>query len=129
MTFPLRLRTPKGLVFDGPVSSVVAEDLDGWFGISPGRADFVAALPPGLLVLRDEEGEAFVAMAGGLLSLRSGECRVMARNVVMSRKLETIADEVEKLLEERRQRRGDRVAAIHDLVREALKRLLREKSW
>lgn len=126
----LRLRTPAGLLVDQPVSAVTAEDLDGWFGIAPGRADLVAVLPPGLLVFRDPksegEGEGFVALAGGLLDLRANECRVMARQAVMSRDLERIADQVAAHLRQRRARGRAQRGAIFELVREALRRMARE---
>ena len=80
MSDPLRLRvrTPEGLLYDDLVSSIRAEDRDGWFGILPGRRDVLATLPPGLLLFADAEGDGFVALSGGLLALRGGECRVMA---------------------------------------------------
>ena len=81
----LHLRTPHGLVLDQPVRAVVAEDLSGFFGIWPGRADLIAALPAGLLTYRDASGEGFVGLSGGILSLRGEVCRVMARDAQMTR--------------------------------------------
>lgn len=126
MTIALKLRTPSGLLLDEPVDRVVAEDLDGWFGIAPGRADLVAALQPGLLLFRDHRGEGFVALAGGLLELRNGECRVLARQALVTRELEQIADQVEALLRTRHERLQSRTDALSDLVREALRRLAKE---
>lgn len=122
----LALRTPAGLLYEGPVQAVVAEDLSGWFGIRPGRADLVAVLAPGLLVLRDEQGEAFAALSGGLLDLRGGLCRVLAREARVSRALPTLADELAAHLRSRRERGAARRVALDDLAREALRRLSRE---
>ncbi|WP_428265069.1 F0F1 ATP synthase subunit epsilon [Haliangium sp.] len=122
----LRLRTPAGLLVDRPVRAITAEDRDGWFGIAPGRADIVAALPPGLLVFRDDEGEAFVALAGGLLDLRGDECRVMAREAVMSRALDEVAEQVAAQRARRRARGEARREVMLDLVREAMRRLAQE---
>lgn len=126
---PLRLalRTPSGLVLDTPVDQIRAEDLDGWFGISPGRTDLIAILPPGLLVFTDAKGEAFVALAGGLLDLEDGRCRVMTQDATMSRDLESLSEQLEGLLETRSARGRIRKEALSDLIREALRRLIKEE--
>ena len=71
MTRVLRLsvRSPRGLHLDAEVDAITAEDSSGWVGVLPGRQDFVAVLPPGLLLFRDSDGEGYVAVAGGLLEL------------------------------------------------------------
>lgn len=126
MSIALRLRTPAGLLLDSEVERVVAEDLDGWFGIAPGRIDLVAVLAPGLLVFRDAEGEGYVALAGGLLELRAGECRVMCRDAAVSRRLEDLADRVEALILSRRERQAAQQDVVDELVREALRRMAQE---
>ena len=122
-TLTLALRTPTGLLCEREVRAVVAEDLSGWFGILPGRADLVAALPPGLLVFRHDEGEGFVALAGGLLNLARGRCTVMAREAVLTDRLEALT-EVLSLHVERRRRRSEAQRDVLDrLAREALRRV------
>ena len=125
-TLRLRLRLPTGLVVDQPVQSIVAEDLDGWFGIRAGRLDLVAVLPPGLLTFRDAEGESFVASSGGLLDLRDSECRVLVSEAVVSRHLEEIAADLERREADRSKRRDRRRDALEELAGEALRRLLEE---
>jgi F-type H+-transporting ATPase subunit epsilon len=125
-TLRLRLRTPRALLLDTDVSSVTAEDVGGWFGLRPGRTDVVAALVPGMLLFEDAEGEGFVALAGGLLDLRAGECRVMAREAVVARDLDNIADALEAQLAARDQRAEVRSDVIDDLAKEALRRLVEE---
>jgi F-type H+-transporting ATPase subunit epsilon len=122
----LQLRTPSGLLVDRPIEALTAEDLDGWFGVRPGRADLVAVLPPGLLAFRDEEGEAFVALSGGLLHVRGGVCRVLAREAILSRDLEGIADALEAHFARRRRQHALQQDAVGDLAREALRRLAAE---
>jgi F-type H+-transporting ATPase subunit epsilon len=122
----LRLRTPRALLVDAPVKSITAEDAGGWFGMLPGRSDVVAALVPGLLLFEDADGECFVALAGGLLELRDGECRVMAREAVVSRELDAIGDELEAQLRAREESALMRKDAMDDLAREALRRLAEE---
>lgn len=125
-TLRLRLRSPAGLLLDRAVERVVAEDLDGWFGIGPGRAELVAALPHGLLVWRDSTGEGFVAHHGGLLYQKVDECRVVCRAAVATRRLEDVADEVARLVEARRDRSSRHHGIVRDLVREALRRMAQE---
>ncbi|MCA9623430.1 MAG: hypothetical protein KC731_30625 [Myxococcales bacterium] len=127
MRLHLEIRTPRGLLVDGPIRRLAAEDLDGWFGILPGRTDVVAALPAGLLVFEDEDGEAFLALAGGLLDLRAGDCRVMAREAVLSRDLDAISEAVDAHIDERRRRGGRQRDVMADLAREALRRLATEQ--
>lgn len=121
----LQVRSPEGLVFDGPVRALRAEDEDGWFGVLPGRMDVVAVLPPGLLLFEDAAGDGFVALSGGLLELADGRCRVMAREARLSRDVEEAAAALDALLEARRRRAGRRRGVMQDLEREALRRLAR----
>ena len=123
----LGIRTPVSIVFQGPVRAIRAEDLDGWFGIRPGRRDLAAVLPAGLLLFEDEAGEAFVALAGGLLDLRGDCCRVMAREAVLARQLEEIAGLVERHARARQQRTETQRDVFDDLAREALRRLVRQE--
>jgi alternate F1F0 ATPase F1 subunit epsilon len=122
MTLRLRLRTPHGLQLDQPVSSIRAEDQDGWFGIAPGRPDLVAVLPAGLLIFRDADGEGFVALGGGLLHLLRGECRVMCRDAAFTRELGQIADRIEVLVQSRRERLETHRGVLAELARESLRR-------
>lgn len=118
----LRLRTPQGLIVDRDVVSIVAEDLSGFFGIWPHRADMVAALPAGLLSYHDQEGEVFVALSGGLLDLRGGECRVMAREARLTRDLSCAAEILSQAFEQRASRTEARREVLLKLEREALRR-------
>lgn len=122
----LRIVTPAGTLVNQLVTSVTAEDLDGWFGIRPGRSDLVAALAPGLLVFRDAEGEAYVAVAGGLLELRKQDCLITAREAVLTRDLDQVAERVEALIRGRSARARAQQGVMLDLIREAQRRLLAE---
>jgi F-type H+-transporting ATPase subunit epsilon len=122
----LRVRTPSRTVIDRPVRAVRAEDEDGWFGIGPGRTELVALLPVGLLVYRDDDGEGYVAVGGGLLHMRGEECRVMVRDAVASRDLSAIGAELDRYVEQRRERVERERGIIDELAREALRRLAQE---
>lgn len=120
----LELRTPVGLLVNAPVDSIVAEDLDDWFGIRSGRSDLLAVLQPGLLSFRDSEGEAYVALAAGLLDLHQNRCRVCAREAVLARELSDIAELVDAFARGRAARQKAHSGAMLDLIREAERRLL-----
>lgn len=122
----LRLRTPNTPLYDGGVRSIAAEDHSGWFGILPGREDMIAALPPGLLVFRDDEGDAFVALAGGMLDLHAGECRVLAREALVVRELDQVAARVEAFVRTRATSAERRRTMLDDLAREVMRRLASE---
>ena len=125
MTRVLRLsvRSPRGLHLDAEVDAITAEDSSGWVGVLPGRQDFVAVLPPGLLLFRDSDGEGYVAVAGGLLELRQGVCRVLAREAVVDRDLDAISARVGEMRSGVRDRGDRRRRMVDDLAREALRRL------
>lgn len=119
----LCVRTPQGLAFEGPVHSIRAEDLSGWFGILPGRRDMVAALPVGLLIFKDDEGEAFVAHAGGLLDLERNRCRVISQDALIERQLSKVETRVTEMFERRQQRDTRMKGALVDLINEAMRRM------
>lgn len=123
MMLNLSIRTPQGLLYLGPVTSVTAEAADGWFGLAPGHEDLVVVLAAGLFLLRDAKGEAFVATEGGLLNLAAGQCHIMVRSAVMTRRLEDITPRIEQHLAERRSRVKVQHDVMDELAREARRRL------
>ena len=119
----LGIRTAVSTVYEGPVYRIRAEDLEGWFGIRPGRWDLAAVLPPGLLLFEDSMGEAFVSLAGGLLDFRGGHCRVLAREAVLARDLDEISDLTRRQALARRRGPSAQRDVFDDLAKEALRRL------
>ena len=65
------------------VLSIVAETLDGSFGILPHRRDCIAALPPGLLTYKTENGdEIYLAIDEGVLVKTSFEVYISVRRAI-----------------------------------------------
>lgn len=122
----LAIRTPEGVVCERDVSAINVEDEAGWFGILPGRRAIIAALPAGLLTFRDSSGEWFVAHSAGLLELRGADCRVLVPEATLERKLEDLADALQRAVAKRRERGRRRAGVMADLEREALRRLASE---
>jgi len=70
----LLVTTPLTVIADvGDVEHLRAEDETGAFGILPGHADFLTALPPSVVSWRDAAGaEHHLAVRGGMLEVRGG---------------------------------------------------------
>jgi F-type H+-transporting ATPase subunit epsilon len=65
------------------VSRIVAETLDGSFGLLPHRLDCVAALAPGILIYKNEaEGEVYIAVDEGVLVKTGLHVLVSVRNAI-----------------------------------------------
>jgi F-type H+-transporting ATPase subunit epsilon len=65
------------------VSRIVAENLDGSFGLLPHRLDCVAALAPGILIYQNEGGgEVYVAVDEGVLVKTGLDVLVSVRNAI-----------------------------------------------
>jgi F-type H+-transporting ATPase subunit epsilon len=65
------------------VSRIVAENLNGSFGLLPHRLDCVAALAPGILMYENEgAGETYVAVDEGVLVKTGLDVLVSVRNAI-----------------------------------------------
>ncbi len=78
-SFPFKLVTPTGLVFEGPVELATAENPLGEFGVLAQHINYVTALIPGLLTLKlAEGGYRHYVVPGGLAEVKDGEMTVLA---------------------------------------------------
>jgi F-type H+-transporting ATPase subunit epsilon len=96
---PLRLKvtTPSALlVEDSDVISLRAEDESGGFGVLPGHADFLTALPACVLRWRRSDGkERYCAVRGGVITVKGGgEVNVACRHGVLGDDLARLEGEV-----------------------------------
>jgi F-type H+-transporting ATPase subunit epsilon len=90
------------------VTSIVAESLNGSFGILPNRLDCVACLVPGILIFENAEGEQqYAAIDEGVLVKTGPEVHVSVRNAVIAKELEKLKTVVHEtfLIATDRQRR------------------------
>ena len=78
-TFPLRIGTPDGLLFEGEAERIVCRTITGDLAILAGHSNFCTALGMGHahVVLPDGTTRE-AACIGGMLSMMNGTCRVMA---------------------------------------------------
>jgi F-type H+-transporting ATPase subunit epsilon len=79
------------------VSRIVAETLNGSFGLLPHRLDCVAALEPGILIYETEsEGEVYVAVDEGVLIKAGQDVLVSVRSAIVGTDLSRLREAVEK---------------------------------
>lgn len=78
-TFPLRIGTPDGLLFEGEAERVVCRGITGDLAILAGHCNFCTALGMGEshVILGDGTVKE-AACIGGMLSVMNGTCRVLA---------------------------------------------------
>jgi F-type H+-transporting ATPase subunit epsilon len=92
----LVVQTPVERILDREVTAIVAEGLEGSFGLRPRHIDYVAALVPGLLIYRDAEGnECFLAVDQGILVKEGARVVVSVRQAVAGATLEDLLEVVE----------------------------------
>ena len=78
-TFPLRIGTPDGLLFEGDVERVVCRGITGDLAILAGHCNFCTALGMGEShVILEDGSKKEAACIGGMLSVMNGTCRVLA---------------------------------------------------
>ena len=79
------------------VSRIVAESIEGSFGLLPHRLDCVAALVPGILLYETaDEGEVYVAVDEGVLVKAGAEVLVSVRRAVAGTDLRQLHEAVNR---------------------------------
>lgn len=78
-TFPLRIGTPDGLLYEGEVERVICRTMTGDLAILAGHCNFCTALGMGEAAVVLEDGtRKKAACIGGMLSMMDGVCRLLA---------------------------------------------------
>ena len=78
-TFPLRIGTPDGLLFEGNVERVMCRAMTGDLAILAGHCNFCTALGMGEAhVILEDGSRKEAACIDGMLSVMDGTCRVLA---------------------------------------------------
>ena len=78
-TFPLRIGTPDGLLFEGEAERVVCRSITGDLAILAGHSNFCTALGMGEAhVVLPDGTRRNAACIGGMLSMMNGTCRLLA---------------------------------------------------
>ena len=78
-TFPLRIGTPDGLLFEGNVERVMCRSMTGDLAILAGHCNYCTALGMGGAHIVLEDGtRREAACIGGMLSMLNGTCHLLA---------------------------------------------------
>ena len=78
-TFPFRLVTPTGIVFEGDALEVSAIGPLGEFGVLPDHINFITSLVPGVLEAKLPDGTAMHwVISGGLAEVKDSVMTVLA---------------------------------------------------
>lgn len=78
-TFPLRIGTPDGLLFEGEAERIVCRSITGELAILAGHSNFCTALGMGEAhVVLPDGTRREAACIGGMLSMMEGVCHLMA---------------------------------------------------
>ncbi len=78
-TFPLRIGTPDGMLFDGEVERVICRSITGDMAVLAGHINFCTALGMGEATVVMPDGKRRTAACiGGMLSMMNGVCRLLA---------------------------------------------------
>ncbi len=78
-TFPLRIGTPDGLLFEGDVERVMCRSITGDLAILAGHCNYVTALGMGEAYIKLPDGtKRTAACIGGMLSVMDGSCHLLA---------------------------------------------------
>lgn len=107
-TFPLRIGTPDGLMFEGEVERVVCRSITGELAILAGHCNFCTALGMGAAHIVMPDGAVrYAACIGGMLTMMNDECSLLATTWEWAEEIdENRANEAKKRAEEKLQRTG-----------------------
>ncbi len=98
-TIRLTVRTPQDTVFDDEVEEVVLPLSDGWIGILPGHAEFVARLMAGNFVIRLVGHERHGATVGGTMRVRGDRALILTGAATIDHDFDQLESDVSEQFE------------------------------
>lgn len=128
-TSKLLILTPDRVALDTEITSLRFQQADGWHGILPGHAPYIARLVNGILLYRTltDPSAHYLALYGGTIEVKKGQVVILTAAVEPGRDLQELA---RQLLE--RQAEADALAFEAHIeftkVRTALARALTDLS-
>ena len=63
-TFPLQIISPEGTIFTGEAEAVTVRGIEGSLGVWANHAPMIAALVPGIVLVRTPDEENFLCRRG-----------------------------------------------------------------
>jgi F-type H+-transporting ATPase subunit epsilon len=96
--FTLRIVTPSKTA-EKRITAIRLKDETGFFGIMKGHINFVTALVPSLCYYLDEnDREVFLAVNGGIVSIKGGKVTITSREIFESDDAEKLAEIIENTM-------------------------------
>lgn len=96
--FTLRIVTPPKTA-EKRIKAIRLKDETGFFGIMKGHINFVTALVPSLCYYLDEnDREVFLAVDGGIVSIKEGMMTITSREIFESEDAEKLAEIIENTM-------------------------------
>lgn len=124
-TFPLKILTPDGAAYDGPVVRVVCRTITGDAAILAHHSDYCTALGMGEAHIVEEDGTVRkAACMGGMLSMLDNECHLLATTFEWADEIDKARAEASKSRAESELARKDLGAREMQLAEARLKRAL-----
>lgn len=116
-SFRLRIVTPAEIL-ERDITHIRLMDATGYFGILKGHIDLVTVLVPSLGYYRDAEGrETFLAVGGGILSVRNGEVTLTTRQLFAGDSAERLAALIDDAAAKRQKSERALVAMLEQIER------------
>lgn len=93
-SFPLKIVTPDGLIFDGQAEELVVRAVSGDMGILSGHVDCVAPLGMGLATVVVDGVKRYGACIGGMVSVLDGQVTLVPTTFEWADKIDVQRAEV-----------------------------------
>ncbi len=120
----LTVLQPEAVCLDEKVVKVVAQGLEGAFGLRPRHLDMAAALSPGILAYWTPDGvEHFLAVNGGIL-IKQGETVQVATRMAIPGKLGALKTAVHRFLADMDDRQRQTRAVVARLEADFIRRFV-----
>jgi len=99
--FTLRIVTPPKIT-EKQIKAIRLKDGTGFFGIMKGHINFITALEPSLCYYLDEnDREVFLAVDGGIVSIKGGMVTITSHEIFESDNAEKLAEIIENTIVKR----------------------------
>ena len=99
--FTLRIVTPPKII-EKQIKAIRLKDGTGFFGIMKGHINFITAIEPSLSYYIDEnDREVFLAVDGGIVSIKGGLVTITSREIFESDDAEKLAEIIENTMVKR----------------------------
>lgn len=103
----LRIMMPYTVAFNGSVSQITLDAIDGFFTLKPKHMDFINALKTGIISYKKDEKEFFIACSGGVIVKKGEDVFISTPMAILGENLDElkkkIAIDFQNMEEERKE--------------------------